>query len=137
MTYKVSKDYKRLKQLLDQGDKVVCFVDFDWDRKGNIVTDIALAKCVGNGENLQYSISCRGIGYFSVYPLWYDGFTDEGMYKAFENDNVQFIDPEYDKNPLELEYKSYDTRRRNTESGKRLPRKGIARLCLDDITKRS
>lgn len=35
MTYKVSKDYKRLKQLLDQGDKVVCFVDFDWDRKGN------------------------------------------------------------------------------------------------------
>lgn len=105
MTYKVSKDYKRLKQLLDQGDKVVCFVNFNWDMKGDIVTDIALAKCVGSGENIQYCISCRGISYISVYPLWYSDFSDEKLYDVFEHDNVQFIDPDYERNTLELEYK--------------------------------
>lgn len=105
MAYKVSKDYKRLKQLLDEGNKVVCFVDYDWNRECNIVTDIALAKCVGNGENKEYSISSRGIEYVSIYPLWYYDFSDDRLYKAFEYDNVQFIDPDYERNTLELEYK--------------------------------
>lgn len=102
MTYKISKDYKRLKQLLDQGDKIVCFVNFDWDRKGDIVTDIALARLVGSGE---YIISCRGLAYISIQPLWYSDFSDEKLYKVFEQDNVQFIDPDYERNTLKLEYK--------------------------------
>lgn len=105
MTYKVSKDYKRLKQLLDQGDKVVCFVDFDWNRKGDIVADIALAKRVGSGEYMEYAVSCRGIGYISIYPSWFSDFSDEKLYEAFEQDNVQFIDPDYERNTIELEYK--------------------------------
>lgn len=105
MTYKVSKDYKRLKQLLDKGEKVVCFVDFDWNRKGNIVTDIAIARFVGSGENREYIISCRGIAYISIYPLWYSDFSDEKLYGVFEQDNVQFIDPDYTRNNIELEYK--------------------------------
>lgn len=105
MTYKVSKDYKRLKQLLDGGNKVVCFVNFDWSRKGDIVTDIARAKCVGSGEYKEYSISARGIGYFSVYPSWYSDFSDDKLYRGFEYYNVQFIDPDYERNTLELECK--------------------------------
>lgn len=105
MTYKISKDYKRLKQLLDQGDKVVCFVNFDWDRKGDIITDIALARLVGSGEDIEYIISCRGLAYISIHPLWYSDFSDEKLYKVFEQDNVQFIDPDYERNTLKLEYK--------------------------------
>ena len=105
MTYKISKDYKRLKQLLDQGDKVVCFVNFDWYRKGDIVTDIALARVIGSGENIEYIISCRGLIYISIRPLWFSDFSDEKLYKVFERDNVQFIDPDYERNTLKLEYK--------------------------------
>lgn len=105
MQYKVSKDYKRLKQLLNKGNSVVCFVDFDWNRKGDIVTDIALAKFIGSGENIEYIISCRGIAYISIYPSWYSDFTDEKLYKMFESDNVRFIDPDYERNTLELELK--------------------------------
>ena len=32
MSYKVSKDYPRLKQLLDEGHKVVCWLTYDWSR---------------------------------------------------------------------------------------------------------
>lgn len=105
MTYKVSKDYKRLKQLLDEGNIVVCFIDYYWKPKDNMVTDIALARCSGSGESLRYSISCRGNGYFAVYPLLEANFTDEALYKALGYDNVQFIDPDYERNTLELEYK--------------------------------
>ena len=42
MSYKISKDYPRLKQLLDEGHKVVCWVTYEWDRWGGpVVTDIA------------------------------------------------------------------------------------------------
>lgn len=105
MTYKVSKDYKRLKELLDKGDKVVCFIDNDWNRKGHIVTDIAFARCTGIGEFMEYYIYCRGIGYLSIFPSCYRDFSDEKLYDAFECDNVQFIDPDYERNTLELELK--------------------------------
>ena len=29
--YKTSKDYKRLKELVDNGYRVVCFTTYDWD----------------------------------------------------------------------------------------------------------
>lgn len=105
MTYKVSKDYKRLKQLLDEGNKIVCFIDFDCSRNGDIVTDIACAKCVGSGEYKEYYIYARGIGYFSVYPSWYSDFSADKLYSEFECYNVQFIDPDYQRNNLELECK--------------------------------
>lgn len=45
MNYKVSKDYPRLKQLLDSGHWVACLVTYDWSRcDGYMVTDIAQAK---------------------------------------------------------------------------------------------
>lgn len=62
MSYKVSKDYPRLKQLLDEGHKVVCWVTYDWSQgDGHMVTDIAEAKRIGEGEYMHYMISVRGI----------------------------------------------------------------------------
>lgn len=102
MTYKVSKDYKRLKKLLDEDNKIVCFVDYDWGSEGNTVTDIACANRKGCGE---YSVYWRGVLYMSVNPSLYSDFSDDKLYKEFARYNVQFIDPDYERNTLELEYK--------------------------------
>lgn len=99
MTYRVSKDYKRLKQLLDEGNTVVCFVDREI--VDSVTTDVTLGQLIG----ANYIISCSGIGHYSVYPSWQAYFTDEWFYKRLEHNNVQFIDPDYERNTLELEYK--------------------------------
>lgn len=97
MTYKVSKDYKRLKQLLDEGNKIVCFVDYAFNLARDMVTtDIAIAECRGIGEYMRYSVFSRGFSYITIYPSLFDDFSDEKLYKTFECDNVQFIDPDYE-----------------------------------------
>ena len=108
MNYKVSKDYPRLKQLLDSGCWVACWVTYDWSRgDGYMVTDIAQAKHRGEGSYEQYTVSCRGTGFDDVYPSWFEGFNEEYLYKRWEKMNLQFIDPEYERNTLDLEDVSY------------------------------
>ena len=105
MSYKVSKDYPRLKQLLDEGHKVVCWVTYDWSRgNGYMVTDIAEAKRIGEGEYMHYMISVRGYCFFEVFPNWVElDCTDELVFKRWEADNLQFIDPDPSRNTLDLE----------------------------------
>lgn len=103
MQYKVSKDYKRLKQLLDKGNSVVCFVDFS--HGGEYITDIAYAKRKGKGKYEHYNIYYNGRLHVTIYTTWCSGFVDEKIYKMFEGGNVQFIDPDYERNTLELECK--------------------------------
>lgn len=107
MSYKVSKDYPRLKQLLDSGHWVACWVTYDWSRgDGHMVTDIAQAKHHGVEGYEQYSVSCRGMG-MTVFPQWIDNYTDEYLYESWKDMNLQFIDPDYGRNTLELEDVSY------------------------------
>lgn len=104
MGYKVSKDYLRLKQLLDSGHWVVCWVTYDWSRgDGHMVTDIARAI----HEYGCYSVSCRGTIFACVCPMEFDNYTDEYLYSSWENMNLQFIDPDYERNTLELEDVSF------------------------------
>lgn len=105
MNYKVSKDYPRLKQLLDEGNKVVCWVTYVWDRgNGRIVTDIAEAKRLGVYEYMNYKIGVRGYCFWNTFPNWEEvNHTDEGMYKEWEDFNLQFIDPDPSRNTLDLE----------------------------------
>lgn len=103
MTYRVSKDYKRLKQLLDDGSTVVCFVDSKI--VDLVTTDVTLGQRIG----ANYIISCNGGGRYAVYPSWMANFTDEWFYKRLEHNNVQFIDPDYERNTLELVIKKYET----------------------------
>lgn len=105
MSYKVSKDYPRLKQLLDEGHKVVCWVTYDWNRgDGYMVTDIAEAKRLEEGEYMHYMISVRGLCFFEVFPNWKEfDCTDEWMFDRWKADNLQFIDPAPSRNTLDLE----------------------------------
>lgn len=105
MSYKVSKDYPRLKQLLDEGHRVVCWVTYDWSRgDGHMVTDIAEAKRIGEGKYMHYMISVRGYCFFEVFPNWVGlDCTDELVFKRWEADNLQFIDPDPSRNTLDLE----------------------------------
>ena len=105
MSYKVSKDYPRLKQLLDEGHKVVCWVTYDWNRgRGYMTTDIAEAKRLGEGEYMHYMISVRGCCFNDVFPNCKEfDYTDEWMFKGWKADNLQFIDPDPSRNTLDLE----------------------------------
>lgn len=104
MSYKVSKDYPRLKHLLDNGHWVVCWVTYDWSRgNGYMVTDIAQAKRRGSGCYECYTVSCRGTVFDDVYPQWFENYTEEYLYKRWAKMNLQFIDPDYERNTLELE----------------------------------
>lgn len=108
MSYKVSKDYPRLKQLLDGGHWVVCWVTYDWSRgDGHMVTDIAQAKHRGVEGYEQYSVACRGTGFDDVFPQWIEKYTEEYLYNSWAKMNLQFIDPDYERNTLDLEDVSF------------------------------
>lgn len=102
MPYKVSKDYKRLKQLLDEGNKVVCFVDYGFERSIPLI-NLSIIKKVSSGQLFSYQISnFEHVNNSIVLP--YNSST-ELLYKIFEYHNVRFIDPDYERNTLEFELK--------------------------------
>ena len=108
MNYKVSKDYPRLKQLLDSGHWVACWVTYSWSRcEGDMVTDIAKAMHRGKEEYECYSVSCRGTAFAYVFPMEVENYTEEYLYSSWEKMNLQFIDPDYERNALELEDVSF------------------------------
>ena len=108
MIYKVSKDYPRLKQLLDSGHWVVCWVTYEWIRGDcHMVTDIAQAKHRGLGGYGPYSVACRGTGFDYVSPQWLENYTEEYLYNSWAKMNLQFIDPDYERNTLDLEDVSF------------------------------
>ena len=78
---------------------------YDWSRgDGHMTTDIAEAKRLGEEEYMHYMISVRGHCFFDVFPNWKEfDYTDEWMFKGWEADNLQFIDPDPSRNTLDLE----------------------------------
>ena len=102
--YMVSEDYPRLKELLDNGERIACYIDEKFTLpSGNelVCRDIAEARKFDDGP-IQYNIGVRGHGYCSVYPEWFRDYSDENMFKLWKNLNVQFIDPDYSRNNVEL-----------------------------------
>ena len=95
LCYKTSRDYKRLKELLERGCQVVCFVTYDCNenRKGRedyhelIMTDI----CYGSYENGWYHFMARGIEYATYW-------SEMRRYKSFEEmcekNNIEYIEPD-------------------------------------------
>lgn len=101
--YKASEDYPRLKELLDSGEKIVCYVDYKIELSDGtqyICRDIAEARRFENP--IQYSIGVRGHGYSSVYPDWFRNYSEDALYKLWTYDHVQFIDPDPNRNNVEL-----------------------------------
>ena len=89
--YKTSKDYKRLKELLDKGYEVVCFTTYDFNKhnpghKTLMTTDICKGMLLGG----WYHFSARGIEYCTYWP-------EMNRYASFDdmckNNNIEFIEP--------------------------------------------
>ena len=101
--YKASEDYPRLKELLDNGERIVCYVDFTVDlSSGERCTFRDVADAIRREEPCQYEIGVRGHGYCSVYPEWFRDYSDEALFKLWAFHHVQFIDPDYERNNIEL-----------------------------------
>ena len=100
LSYKTSRDYKRLKELLDAGYQVVCFTTYDFNEhdKGRedyqeyLTTDICYAYLYDG----RYYLAARGIEYSAYWP-------DMRRYKSFEemceDSQVEFIEPTLTVNP--------------------------------------
>lgn len=66
----MSDDYEKLRRLLDDGNVVVCFVDYVYDTGGRKITYRDVAKAKSNdyspaSANYGYVVEARGIIYIS------------------------------------------------------------------------
>lgn len=99
--YKTSRDYKRLKELLDAGYEVVCFITYDFyqfdtkPHEPSMVTDVCSARLLEKGNKYaHYSISCRGTGFLHY---WLEGFDYSYTFEELlEKNNIEFIEPTED-----------------------------------------
>ena len=82
--YKTSKDYARLKELLDAGHYVVCFIHYAPQGTEYDFQDI----CVANKRKYGYEFNARGIGYLSINEAWGDKFKE-----LCEDSGVEFVEP--------------------------------------------
>lgn len=83
--YQTSKDYAHLKELLDAGQYVVCFVDFDMSK------DMAYKFqdiCLASKKQYEYDFAVRGISYLSFNFKWDTDF--ESLCKCY---GVEFLEP--------------------------------------------
>ena len=83
--YKISKDYARLKTLLDANIVVVCFINYDLSPQTKyLFQDICIARRI----NQCYQFDARGISYATWYA--YFPYTFEEMCEA---NGVEYIEP--------------------------------------------
>ena len=95
--YKTSKDYHRLKELLDKGYEVICFYTYDFISGENpdepmIVTDICTARLCEKGCKYEhYSLGCRGTEFLRYWCRDFKyKYTFEELLKARD---IEFIEP--------------------------------------------
>ena len=96
--YKTSRDYQRLKELLDQGYEVVCFTTYDLYRgrpekaKQMIVTDVCRAKLIKGSMSVydRYLIGVRGHTFIDYWVEQEKRWTFE---EECEAENIEFIEP--------------------------------------------
>lgn len=86
-TYTTSRDYKRLKELLDEGKKIACFIDYV--QVGYTWRDICLARKT-KSDFEPYKFSVRGHVYAAHQPSLVP-YSFEELAAAY---NVEFIEPD-------------------------------------------
>ena len=103
--YKVSKDYVRFRELLDQGYQLVCFADYMpiYDRMERLVVK-AQRIDYDNGQMYWYKVATHGIGVGGWNSAWLND--DSGLYEKNPEDiwkfvNLSFIDQDYSRNDEE------------------------------------
>lgn len=86
LDYITSKDYPLLKELLDQGKRVVCFISYEQPHGLSKATDIAYAR-KSIFHDIEYLVGVRGNCYFS-------SFEKEGNFiQLCEEFSLEFIPP--------------------------------------------
>ena len=103
--YKLSKDYDRLRRLLNKGYPIVCYVDYRFHGETKDIPasrDICRAKLHYNGKSCAYyDFSVRGTSYISWF---YQNAKEYEKYPTFESlcekSNVEFIDIDEEYLPL-------------------------------------
>ena len=89
--YKLSRDYKRLKELLRDGYKIVCFVDYSYRDNNYVVRDVCLGKYKSEYDVLE--LTARGICYFDYNENFSKSYKDYPSFECMcETSNVEFID---------------------------------------------
>ena len=99
LNYKTSKDYKRLKELLDNGHEVVCFTtyDFRWTEREEHepmwTTDVCTAKLIKceHKEYDMYLIGSRGRGILTYFPN--TGLEQCSFEEDCASERIEFIEP--------------------------------------------
>lgn len=92
LAYETSRDYKRLKELLDAGKEVVCFTTYDFFRHNReehepyMTTDVCYAVKRTNGT---YDFSVRGTGYGDYDPSFHKFSFEDFCEKRLD---LEFID---------------------------------------------
>lgn len=95
--YKTSKDYKRLKELVESGIDIVCFTTYDFDQHNREphepmwTTDVCRCRYFpsDNPEYTRYSFSVRGLCY-GDYWVKMDNYTFEDLCESLK---IEFIEP--------------------------------------------
>ena len=98
LPYKTSRDMGKLKELLDQGYEVVCFITYDADGQNEgrpnhepvIKTDICTARYNDIGSASSYIFEGRGTSYINYSPYKNCGYTLLELLKAKD---IRFIEP--------------------------------------------
>lgn len=88
--YKWSRNYKRLKELLDAGHEVVCMADYEYT-DGTKDRDICRARKIvcSNSDFSRYTVAARGIIYVD-YPKW--GNYNRSFEQSLNMANLEFMD---------------------------------------------
>ena len=94
--YKTSKDYNRLRTLLDKGYEVVCFVTYDFlhgrEKKPMMTTDVCIGRVLSKDSQYErYSFGCRGTTFIDHWLRLENINTFEDELKFYQ---LEFIDIE-------------------------------------------
>ncbi len=106
--YKVSRNYQRFRELLDQGYTIVCFVDYKslYERQERVVANAS--KAVVYGSSLYYylvSLKDRHIcTWSSSYPDRNLPIYEKTPEEQWKFVNLSFIDPDYSRNDEEDDF---------------------------------
>lgn len=108
--YKTSTDYTHLKELVESGQDVVCFVTWDFDKRNKDpnhepwwVTDVCYCRYFPNQNKdyVRYSFSSRGMIFDDYWPSMDEGkYTFEDCCKA---NKIEFIEPNEKEFPTDEE----------------------------------
>ncbi len=92
LPYAFSKDYKRLRELLDKGYSIICYADYNWS-DGDVLRDICEARKRPDSEGDSYGIGARGISYVDYFPFHTKKY-GESFEQHCQSANIEFIDIE-------------------------------------------